>query len=85
MDSVVNGKQGTGDDPAKQNQLAVSQWVGNDPGKQAFIRLSAQKGLLDLNNNSPEFLDKVYKAYQTELKNQSLEKAAIESAMKRTN
>lgn len=85
MDSVVNGKQGTGDDPAKQNQLAVSQWVGNDPGKQAFIRLSAQKGLLDLNNNSPEFLDKVYKAYQTELKNQSLEKAAIESATKRPN
>ena len=85
MDSVVNGKQGAGDDPAKQNQLAVSQWVGNDPGKQAFIQLSAQKGQLDLNNNSPEFLDKVYQAYQTELKNQSLEKAAIESATKRPN
>lgn len=85
MDSVVNGKQGAGDDPAKQNQLAVSQWVGNDPGKQAFIQLSAQKGQLDLNNNSPEFLDKVYQAYQTELKNQSLEKAARESATKRPN
>ena len=85
MDSVVNGKQGAGDDPAKQNQLAVSKWVGNDPGKQAFIQLSAQKGQLDLNNNSPEFLDKVYQAYQTELKNQSLEKAARESATKRPN
>lgn len=85
MDSVVNGKQGAGDDPAKQNQLAVSKWVGNDPGKQAFIQLSAQKGQLDLNNNSPEFLDKVYQAYQTELKNQSLEKAARESAIKRPN
>lgn len=76
MDSVVNGKQGSGDDASKQNQLAVSKWVGSDPGKQAFIQLSAQKGQLDLNNNSPEFLDKVYQAYQTELKNQSLEKAA---------
>ena len=85
MDGVVNGKQGSGDDASKQNQLAVSKWVGNDPGKQAFIQLSAQKGQLDLNNNSPEFLDKVYKAYQTELKNQSLEKAARESAIKRPN
>ena len=85
MDGVVNGKQGSGDDASKQNQLAVSKWVGNDPGKQAFIQLSAQKGQLDLNNNSPEFLDKVYQAYQTELKNQSLEKAARESAIKRPN
>ena len=85
MDGVVNAKQGSGDDASKQNQLAVSKWVGNDPGKQAFIQLSAQKGQLDLNNNSPEFLDKVYQAYQTELKNQSLEKAARESAIKRPN
>lgn len=85
MDGVVNGKQGSGDDASKQNQLAVSKWVGSDPGKQAFIQLSAQKGQLDLNNNSPEFLDKVYQAYQTELKNQSLEKAARESAIKRPN
>ncbi len=85
MDSVVNGKQGTGDDPAKQNQLAVSQWANGDPGKQAFIKLSSEKGAIDLNKDTPEFLDKVYQAYQTELKNQSLEKAAIESAMKRTN
>lgn len=85
MDSVVNGKQGAGDDPAKQNQLAVSQWVGNDPGKQAFIASSIQSGHFDPNGGDISGLDAAYKQYQVNLKNQSLEKAAIESAMKRTN
>ena len=85
MDSVVNGKQGAGDDPAKQNQLAVSQWVGNDPGKQAFIASSIQNKHFDPNTGDIAGLDAAYKQYQVDLKNQSLERAAIEAATKRNN
>ena len=85
MDGVVNGKQGAGDDPAKQNQLAVSKWVGNDPGKQAFLASSIKSGHFDPNSGSTTDLDSAYKQYQVNLKNQSLEKAAIESATKRPN
>lgn len=85
MDGVVNGKQGAGDDPAKQNQLAVSQWVGNDPGKQAFIASSIQSGHFDPNSGSTTDLDSAYKQYQVDLKNKSLERAAIEAATKRNN
>ena len=83
MDSVVNGKQGAGDDPAKQNQLAVSQWVGNDPGKQAFIASSIQSGHFDQNSGSTTDLDSAYKQYQVELKNQSLENAAKSAQVKK--
>lgn len=85
MDGVVNGKQGSGDDASKQNQLAVSQWVGNDPGKQAFIASSIQNKHFDPNTGDIAGLDAAYKQYQVDLKNQSLERAAIEAATKRNN
>lgn len=85
MDGVVNAKQGSGDDASKQNQLAVSQWVGNDPGKQAFIASSIQNKHFDPNTGDIAGLDAAYKQYQVDLKNQSLERAAIEAATKRNN
>lgn len=85
MDSVVNGKQGSGDDASKQNQLAVSKWVGNDPGKQAFIASSIQNKHFDPNTGDIAGLDAAYKQYQVDLKNKSLERAAIEAATKRNN
>ena len=85
MDGVVNGKQGSGDDASKQNQLAVSKWVGNDPGKQAFIASSIQNKHFDPNTGDIAGLDAAYKQYQVDLKNQSLERAAIEAATKRNN
>lgn len=85
MDGVVNGKQGSGDDASKQNQLAVSKWVGGDPGKQAFISNSIQNKHFDPNSGDVTGLDAAYKQYQVDLKNQSLERAAIEAATKRNN
>lgn len=84
LGDVIDGKTGS-DDPIKQNQLAVSQWANGDPGKQAFIASSIQSGNFDPNGGDISGLDAAYKQYQVNLKNQSLEKAAIESATKRNN
>ena len=77
------GDKGAGEDASKQNQLAVSQWVGNDPGKQAFIASSIQSGHFDPNSGSTTDLDSAYKQYQVELKNQSLENAAKSAQVKK--
>lgn len=74
LSDVVNPKP-VADDSANKNQLAVTNWVGGDPGKQAFISKSVQTGHFDPNSGNTTALDAAYKQYQVELKNQSLENA----------
>ena len=77
----------TGDTEANPNRRAITQWVGNDPQKQQYLQkiLNGQLkgGSFDLDTGDVKKLDGLYKIYQTEQKNQSLEQAALQEKVDR--
>ena len=71
----------TGEDTTAARQ--ITEWVGSDPQKQRFIQLSAATGSFDPQHGDVSKLDEMYQKYQTEQKNQSLERAALQEKVNR--